>query len=160
MADKLRFLLICIVAIVSDQISKIIIIKNIPLYASIKIIPGFFDITHLHNMGGAFGLGANQSEAVRTFVFIGMAFLALILILWFYKTTPKEFVWLRIAYSMILGGAIGNLIDRIRMGYVVDFLDVYIKNMHWPAFNIADSFITIGMGIILLHVAFNKLPKD
>lgn len=160
MSDRLRFILICSIAIAADQITKLMIIKKLPLYHSIKIIPGFFDITHLHNTGGAFGFFANQSELVRMFVFIGMAFFALLLVLWFYKTTPKEQVWLRTAFTMISGGAIGNLIDRIRMGYVVDFLDVYIRGMHWPAFNIADSFITVGMGIVVWHAVFNKLPEQ
>lgn len=160
MNNRFWYFLVFVFAVVFDQISKILIIRTLPLYSSIKLIPGFFDLTHLHNPGGAFGFLANQSQLLRTIVFIGMAFIALVIILWFFKTTPVDFKWLRTAYIMILGGAVGNLIDRIRMGYVVDFLDVYYKEIHWPAFNIADSFITIGMGIIIYHVVFNKLPAE
>lgn len=160
MNNRFWYFLVFVFAVVLDQISKILIIRTLPLYSSIKLIPGLFDLTHLHNPGGAFGFLANQSELLRTIVFIGAAFIALLIILWFFKTTPVDFKWLRTAYIMILGGAVGNLIDRIRMGYVVDFLDVYYKQIHWPAFNIADSFISIGMGIIIYHVVFNKLPAE
>lgn len=160
MDHRLKFVLIVLSGVILDQAAKFIVIQYIPLYESIGIIPGFFDLTHLRNPGGAFGFLADKSQNIRVFVFIFMAFLALFLILWFYRTTDKNLKWLRASYAMIFSGAVGNLIDRIRFGYVVDFLDVYIKNMHWPAFNVADSFITIGMGIIVYHVVFNKIPEN
>ncbi|MDY0132500.1 MAG: signal peptidase II [Desulforegulaceae bacterium] len=158
MDHRLRFVLIVLIGVLFDQASKIIVVEYIPLFQSIEIIPGFFDLTHLRNPGGAFGFFADKSQNIRVFVFVFMAFIALFLILWFYKTTDKNLKWLRISYSMIFAGAVGNLIDRIKFGYVVDFLDIYIKDMHWPAFNIADSFISIGMCIIVYHVLFNKIP--
>lgn len=159
MDHKLKFALIVLFGVFLDQATKFLVIKYIPLFGSIGIIPGFFDLTHLRNPGGAFGFLSGKSQNIRVFVFIFMAFLALFLILWFYKTTNENLKWLRASYAMIFAGAVGNLIDRIRFGYVVDFLDVYIKNMHWPAFNAADSYITIGMGIIVYHVIFNKIPE-
>jgi signal peptidase II len=81
------------------------------------------------------------------------------LIFYFYKKTPTEHSWLTAAFALIFGGAIGNLIDRIRFGMVIDFLDFYVGNLHWPAFNIADSAISIGIGIFLYHLIFKKMPE-
>ncbi|PIE75219.1 MAG: signal peptidase II [Deltaproteobacteria bacterium] len=154
------FILVFVIVVFLDQLTKIIIVNYIPYLSEIKIIPDFFSLVNVRNPGGAFGFLANQSDIVRIVVFIGMAFIAAGVVLWFYKTTPKEFIWLRLAYAMILGGAAGNLTDRIRLGYVIDFFDVYIKNMHWPAFNIADSAITISMGIVVYHALFKNVTKD
>ena len=82
-----------------------------------------------------------------------------ILGLYFYNKTPKSFVLLSIGFALVIGGAVGNLIDRIRMGKVVDFLDFYIGNLHWPAFNVADSAVSIGMIIFVFHLVFKKLPE-
>jgi signal peptidase II len=79
-------------------------------------------------------------------------------VLWFYHRTPPERRWLAGAFALILGGAIGNLLDRLRLGQVVDFLDVYIGQWHWPAFNVADSAITVGVGLFLLHMVTGRLP--
>jgi signal peptidase II len=160
MDHKLKFALIVLFGVFLDQATKLLVLKYIPLFHSIEIIPGFFDLTYLRNPGGAFGFFADKSENLRAFVFIFMAFMALLLILWFYKTTDESLKVLRISYAMIFSGAVGNIIDRVRFGYVVDFLDVYIKDMHWPAFNVADSFITIGMCVIAYHVIFNKIPEN
>ena len=160
MNSRIKFVLIVLISVLLDQLTKYIVVANIPLYTSVKIIPGLFDFTYLHNPGGAFGILADQPDTVRIFVFIGLAAVAACLVLWFYKTTPKNFKWLRTAYVIIFAGAAGNLIDRIRLGYVIDFLDFYIKDMHWPAFNVADSLITIGMAIIVYHVIFNKIPDN
>ncbi|MBT8349747.1 MAG: signal peptidase II [Deltaproteobacteria bacterium] len=144
--------------VVSDQITKALILKSMPLYHSVSVIPGFFNITHIHNPGGAFGFLASQSSTLRTIVFLLISSLAVGLVLWFYKQTPKTHPWLASAFAMIFGGAIGNLIDRIRFGKVVDFLDFYLGNLHWPAFNIADSAISIGITVFVIHLLFKKLP--
>ena len=145
--------------IVIDQISKAVILKTIPLYESISVIPGFLSITHLHNTGGAFGFMANQNSGVRNILFIAASFIALSLVIYFYKNTPEKYPFLASAFSLILGGACGNLADRIRMGKVVDFIDVYIGELHWPAFNLADSAISIGVFIFLYHLVFKKIPE-
>ncbi|MFH2065328.1 MAG: signal peptidase II [Pseudomonadota bacterium] len=154
--------LVVIAAIVTglDQTSKYIVQKNLDLYHSVPVIPGFFNLTHILNPGGAFGFFANQSPEVRSFVFIFVSFLALAFILYFYKNTPDTHKMLASAFALIFGGAVGNMIDRIRFGTVVDFLDVYIRNMHWPAFNIADSAISIGMAIFIYHILAKKMPMD
>jgi signal peptidase II len=145
--------------VIADQITKALILKSMPLYHSVSVIPGLFNITHIQNPGGAFGFLANQSSNTRTIVFLLISSLAVGLIFWFYKNTPKTHLWLATAFAMIFGGAIGNLIDRIRFGKVVDFLDLYLGELHWPAFNIADSAISIGIAVFLFHLIFKKLPE-
>ena len=144
--------------VILDQITKILILKNIPLYHSITIIPGFFNITHIHNPGGAFGFMAHQDSSLRKFLFIFLSSSAICVIFYFYINSNKTHPFLASGFALILGGAIGNLIDRIRFGKVVDFLDFYIHNYHWPAFNIADSAITVGVTIFIFHLLFKKMP--
>ena len=144
--------------IIIDQITKILILKNLPLFHSVTIIPGFFNITHIHNPGGAFGFMAHQDSNFRNFLFILLASVAVGIIFYFYKNTNRTHPFLASGFALILGGAIGNLIDRIRFGTVVDFLDFYVHNHHWPAFNVADSAITIGVTIFIFHLLFRKMP--
>lgn len=159
---KNKYLKLAVVAglvILADQITKALIFKYLPYHQSITIIAGFFDLTHIHNPGGAFGLMANMSETVRTVVFLFASSIAVGLIFYFYKKTPPSYAFLTIGFALIFGGAIGNLIDRVRLGIVIDFLDVYIGTYHWPAFNIADSAITVGIGIFGFHLLFKKMPE-
>jgi signal peptidase II len=144
--------------VILDQITKILILKNVPLYHSITIIPGFFNITHIHNPGGAFGFMAHQDSSLRKLLFIFLSSSAICVIFYFYINSSKTHPFLASGFALILGGAIGNLIDRIRFGKVVDFLDFYIHNYHWPAFNIADSAITVGVTIFIFHLLFKKMP--
>ena len=145
--------------VLADQITKALIFKYLPYHQSISVIAGFFDITHIHNPGGAFGLMANMSETMRTIIFLLASSLAVGLILYFYIKTPPSYAFLGVGFALIFGGAIGNLIDRIRLGIVIDFLDVYIGNYHWPAFNIADSAITVGIFIFGFHLLFKRMPE-
>ena len=161
--DMTKYRMLIIIAglvAVLDQLSKYIITRYIELYQPITVIPGFFNLTHIHNPGGAFGFFAGQSPEVRSFVFIFISFLALGFILYFYRSTPDTHKLLAAGFAMIFGGAVGNMIDRIRFGKVVDFLDVYVKHWHWPAFNIADSAISIGMAIFIYHILAKKMPMD
>ena len=144
--------------VILDQVTKILIFKTLPLYHSITIIPGFFNITHIHNPGGAFGFMAHQDSNFRNFLFILLASVAVGIIFYFYKNTNRTHPFLASGFALILGGAIGNLIDRIRFGTVVDFLDFYVRNYHWPAFNVADSAITVGVTIFIFHLLFRKMP--
>jgi signal peptidase II len=152
-------LMVAGLVVVMDQITKALILDNLPLYNSITVVPGFFNITHIHNPGGAFGFLANQGPGLRKTVFLFVSLLAVCLIFWFYIKTPATHRILATGFAMIFGGAIGNLIDRVRFAKVVDFLDFYIGNLHYPAFNIADSAITVGIGIFILHIVFKKLPE-
>ena len=145
--------------ILVDQVTKALILNNLPMHQSVNVIEGLFDITHIRNPGGAFGLMANMSAATRMFVFLFLSSLAVGLLFYLYKKTPETHSFLATGFAMIFGGAIGNLIDRIRFGNVVDFLDFYIGKYHWPAFNVADSAITIGIFIFVFHLLFKKMPE-
>ena len=144
--------------ILADQITKFIIKINLALYDNIIVVENFFNITHILNPGGAFGFFASGSLEVRRFIFLFLSSVVALFVLWFYKRCAADFIFLSYGLALIFGGAIGNLIDRFRYGKVVDFLDFYIDSAHWPAFNIADSAISIGMGILIYHILFNKIP--
>jgi len=138
-----------LLVVVADQLTKLWVLGNMTLYQSFAVVPGFFSITSVRNPGAAFGLFSTLSDGIRTGFLVGVTILALVLLSVFYfKSQPHEGI-ARIAAAMVMGGAVGNLIDRLRLGEVVDFLDVYISGHHWPAFNIADSAITIGIGLFV-----------
>ncbi len=147
------------IVIILDQITKMAVLNNLDLYRSVTVIPGFFSLTHILNPGGAFGFMANQSAGIRSMLFIVISLLAVCLIFYFYCTTPPEYSLLQTAFALILGGAIGNMIDRFRFGEVVDFLDFYLGELHWPAFNVADSAISTGICIFIIHILFKKMPE-
>ena len=155
----MRLVVVAGSVVVVDQITKLIILKALPLFHSVSIIPGFFNLTHIHNPGGAFGFLSNQSSGWHRLLFLFASSLAIGLVLYFYIKTPMTQQWLSIGFALVVGGAFGNLIDRIWMGKVVDFLDFYVRNLHWPAFNVADSAVSIGMLIFLFHLLFKKLPE-
>lgn len=147
MRGSLHVWIVVIAVIVLDQITKYIISTSVSPFDSIEIFP-FLHIVHVKNTGAAFGmfkkLGGN--------VFIGVSVIAIIFIFWLLvKSTYSQF-----GLSLLLGGALGNLIDRIRFGQVIDFIDVSVGKYHWPAFNVADSCLTIGIALILLRSLFTK----
>ncbi len=142
-----------------DQITKWLVLENIPLYQAKMVIPGLFNLTHIRNPGGAFGFMASGSQGLRNLLFIGVSIIAMGLIAYFYRSTPKSHPYLGSALVLIFGGAVGNLIDRLRFGEVVDFLDIYVGAYHWPAFNVADSAITVGITIFIAHVVLGKMPE-
>jgi signal peptidase II len=157
-----RYLALILVAgtiVALDQATKALVTGWLPLYRSVSVIPGFFNLTHVLNPGGAFGFLADQGPVVRQLLFVVATCLAIGLILYYFHRTPAGYRWLIAAFALILGGAVGNLIDRLRFGKVVDFLDFYIGSGHWPAFNLADSAITVGIGIFVLHLVLGRLPE-
>jgi signal peptidase II len=145
--------------VILDQITKAVILFKLPLYHSIIVVPDFFDITHIRNRGAAFGLFANQNSAWLGIFFILISILAIGFVFYLYINTPKTPPLPSTALALIFGGALGNLIDRIRFGEVVDFLDCHIGTLHWPAFNVADSTISIGIAIIMILLVFKKMPN-
>jgi signal peptidase II len=146
--------------LILDQATKAWVLANLPLGGSIPVIPGFFDITHVHNPGGAFGFLAGMSAEIRSLLFVAVSLLATGLILYFYWQTPIRQRLLAVGISLLFGGAVGNLVDRLRFGIVVDFLDLYAGSLHWPAFNVADSAITIGVVIFAYHILLRKIRLD
>jgi len=154
-----RLIVVAGIIILLDQVTKLIVLDKMPLFHNIPVISGFFNLTHIHNPGGAFGFLSTQTSNIQRLLFLFVSSLAIGLIFYFYKKTPREQTWLSTGFALVLGGAIGNLIDRIRLGKVVDFLDLYIGDWHWPAFNVADSAVSIGMLIFLFHVFFKRFPE-
>ena len=154
-----RLAVIAGLVVMLDQITKAAVLNKLPLYHSISLIPGFFSLTHIQNPGGAFGFMSHHSSSLRSIVFLLISFVAICFIFYFYKNTPKTHPLLANALALIFGGAVGNFIDRIRFGKVVDFLDFYIGNYHWPAFNVADSAISVGVFILLFHLLLKKMPE-
>ena len=150
------FLLTVAVLLILDQVTKYVIHTGMALHESIPVIPGFFSITYIRNPGAAFGFLAGASPTFRYVFFIGITIAAIGLILHYLRTYAAGDQLLTISLGMILSGAIGNLIDRVRFGEVIDFLDVYLGTTHWPAFNIADSAISVGAFILFIHLIQQK----
>ena len=142
--------------VVVDQLTKAIVDRAMSLHDSIPLIPGFFNLTYIRNTGAAFGIFSGAHEVFRLPFLIGVSILAIGFIVVMLKRLRLGETGLATALAFILGGAIGNLIDRIAYGEVIDFLDVYWSNYHWPAFNVADSFITIGVTITLFYLIRSK----
>ena len=154
MTGYLRFSALATLVVVLDQLTKFWIVSNFNLHASRTIIPGLFDLTYLVNTGVAFGMFAGSPAVWRQVFFIGVALAALCILIYMYRNFKEKSVFYELSLGLIAGGAIGNLIDRIRQGYVTDFLDVYIGSHHWPAFNVADSAISVGVGIFIVYSFF------
>ena len=153
MKRKYWVLLIVAIWIISvDQWTKSTVMEKLPLHQSIKVVEGFFSLTHVRNTGGAFGIfgGARGGLGSVLFLVVSLVAIGCIFILFFRLRDGDKH--LSLSYSLILSGAIGNLIDRVRYGEVVDFLDFYISSFHWPAFNIADSAICVGIALMALEL--------
>lgn len=139
-----------ILAVISmDQVTKIWILHNFALHESRVMIPGFFNLTYITNNGAAFSMLAGQPALWRQIFFIGAAGAALVFIWLAQRSFGRNSCLYTMALALIAGGAIGNLIDRIQFGFVVDFLDLFMGGHHFPAFNIADSAITVGVTLFI-----------
>ncbi|MDH5668042.1 MAG: signal peptidase II [Nitrospira sp.] len=144
------------VIIVVDQITKLYIMQTMRLHESIPVVADYFSLTYIRNPGAAFGLLAGSSTTFRMIFFGLTSIFALGLLGTILVRMPERDRMGRLSVAAILGGAIGNLIDRMRYGEVIDFLDVYVGTYHWPAFNVADSAITVGVIFLIIHFAFEK----
>jgi signal peptidase II len=144
-----RIVVLVAVIVAFDQLTKFIVDRSMPLHHSIPIIEGFFSLTYVRNTGAAFGIFAGSAELFRRPFLILVSVVAIGFIVVMLKRLRDSEKWLVIALAFILGGAIGNLIDRVLYGEVIDFLDCFWGSYHWPAFNVADSFITVGVTITL-----------
>lgn len=156
--NMLKWLWLSLLAVVLDQGSKLAITSSMELYQSIPVIP-FFNLTYVHNKGAAFSF-LSEAGGWQRWLFAGLALvISCVIAVWLARLKQHETL-LALALSLVLGGAIGNLIDRLAYGYVIDFLDVYYQTWHWPAFNVADSAITLGV-ILMLAESFGLVKlKD
>jgi len=152
-------LLPALVVIVLDQITKVAVIRALQPYEAISVIPGFFNLVHVRNPGIAFGLLSQLGTAWSRVLLSALTTAAVILLIyWFGRVRDKD---RKAAFglSLVIGGAVGNLIDRLRLGEVVDFLDFYVGSFHWPAFNVADSAVTVGTLLLALSILFEGSAK-
>ena len=145
----LKWLGLSFIVIILDQWSKLSVTATMQLYESIQIMP-YFNLTYVRNEGAAFSF-LSEAGGWQRWLFAGLASaISIMITVWIVRLKKQELL-LAVALSLVLGGAIGNLIDRVAYGYVIDFLDVYYQNKHWPAFNVADSAICVGVFLMLLE---------
>jgi signal peptidase II len=155
-----RWLPLTAVIIALDQITKAIIVARFELYDTIRVLP-VLDITRMHNTGAAFSLFATQSGWQRWLFTVLALGVGVAIVVWLGKLKASSQTLLASALALILGGAVGNLIDRVRLGYVVDFVYAHWNDAHFPAFNVADASITIGAGLLLLDAVLeNRRTKQ
>jgi signal peptidase II len=140
------------IVIVLDQFTKYLVLQRFSLHESVPVIPGFFNLTYVRNPGAAFGILAGAHGAWRTVFFVTVSLVALAVIVTLVRKTHDRLPL--VAFALIGGGAVGNLIDRVRSGEVVDFIEWYYRSYHWPAFNIADSAITVGVVLLAVDMLF------
>ncbi|HYM60111.1 MAG TPA: signal peptidase II [Thermoanaerobaculia bacterium] len=146
------YLAITAAVVVLDFWTKFLVATSISLHESVPIIPSFLQIVHVRNAGAAFGIGANTDSRIVPLLLNAGALGVFCVVVVYALRTPTTDRLLQSALHLILGGAIGNLVDRFRLGYVVDFLDVYYREHHWPAFNVADSAICVGIALLFLDM--------
>lgn len=146
--------------ILIDQFSKGAIQSNFQLGESVEIIPGFFNFTYVRNSGAAFGFGAGAHDWFRIVMFLALPVLACFWLVYLMWQERRGCVYLATAYALILSGAIGNLIDRFTLRYVVDFLDFHFGGWHFWTFNVADSAITVGGGLLLIGLYLENKRKS
>jgi len=145
-------LIFCVVILLLDQWTKSMVMQKLPLYHRVVVIEGFFNLTHVRNTGGAFGIFGGEKGGIGSLLFVIVSLMAVGAIIFLFIRIKEEEKTLALAFSLVLSGAIGNLLDRLRYGEVVDFLDFHLSAYHWPAFNVADSAICIGIGLLALEL--------
>jgi len=149
-----------LVVVVLDQISKSLVSETLKAHESLPVIDGFFNLVHVRNRGMAFGFLNRAHADVAYWFLVGASCLAIgLLLFWFFRLKDGD-TRMTLGLSLILGGAIGNLVDRLRFREVVDFLDVFWGPYHWPAFNVADSAITVGTFLVAISLIFRPSSTD
>ena len=160
--NRVYYLILAALIVIFDIWTKSLVLARIDLHDAIPVIPNFFQLVHVRNTGAAFGIGANAASSIVPLLLNLGAIAVFCVVVVYAMRSPATDRVLQTGLHLILGGAIGNLLDRFRFGYVVDFLDVYIvangREHHWPAFNVADSAICVG--IALLFFDMRKKPEE
>ncbi|MCD6264656.1 MAG: signal peptidase II [Deltaproteobacteria bacterium] len=150
--DYLLFIGLALIILLLDQVSKWMVVTHIEAHQTLSVIPGFFSLVLVKNRGMAFGIFSQTRSGFYYYflLFITIGAIGVILFSFFWIKSSKK--WLTVGLSLILGGAVGNFVDRLRLGYVIDFLDFFLKGYHWPAFNVADSAVTVGTFWLLFNI--------
>ena len=138
--------------VILDQITKALLVRALPLHDYVPLIDGFLSLSHVHNRGAAFGVLSDARLPYQPLLLSALSLAALLAIAYYFVRLPASARLPRVALALVLGGALGNLVDRIRLGYVVDFIHVYWRQHAWPDFNVADSAITVGVVLLILDI--------
>jgi signal peptidase II len=157
---RIIHLFIAVMVVLADRWSKRLVAAHIRMYAHIQIIPRFFQITHTENTGAAFSLFADSQAHWKTGLLIAFSVIAMIIVTALLWKQQRPLTLSGIALSLILGGAVGNLWDRVASGRVVDFLLFYVRQYEWPVFNLADSAIVVGASLLVLEILFQKTAPE
>jgi signal peptidase II len=158
MKKNAPYFLIMIVLVALDQATKHLVARAVDLYESVTVIPGFFNITRIHNKGAIFGTFSQTNNKLVFALLTAASLAALALVVFTFFKTPSADKLMKVALTLIAAGALGNQFDRLIRGHVIDFLDFYVGKAHWPFFNAADSCITIG-ACLMLVILFRRKPK-
>jgi signal peptidase II len=150
------YLLLAALLVVADQASKALVARTVELYKSVPVIPGFFNITRVHNKGAIFGTFSQTNNTLVFALLTAASIAALAFVAYFFFKTPSTDALMKIALTLIMAGALGNQFDRLVRGHVIDFLDFYLGSAHWPFFNVADSCITVGAGLMIFALFRSK----
>jgi signal peptidase II len=149
---RFTWAILSLAVLAADQATKAQVRRLLPLHDSVTVIPGFVQLTHVTNRGALFGMLHDLADPWRSIIFTLVPLLAIVLILGFQSRTPAAARLAHGGLALILGGAVGNLADRLRLGHVTDFVDVFVGPHHWPAFNVADSSICVGVALLILDL--------
>ncbi|HEX9798537.1 MAG TPA: signal peptidase II [Thermoanaerobaculia bacterium] len=160
LAGKRAFLLLALAVLALDQWTKWLVERSFAPHSSHEIVPGLFHLSHVRNTGVAFGLFASGGDGLATAALAALGLGALAFVSWFFLRTPAAESRLLSALALVLGGAVGNLLDRLASGAVTDFLGVFIGSYRWPDFNVADSAICVGLGLMVLDSYLQRPEPD
>jgi signal peptidase II len=158
MKKNAPYFLLTVALVALDQATKLLVARTVDLYESVTVIPGFFNITRIHNKGAIFGTFSQTNNALVFALLTAASLGALVLVVTYFFKTPASDKLMKVSLTLIMAGALGNLFDRLVRGHVIDFLDFYIRDAHWPFFNAADSCITIGACLMLVTL-FRRKPE-
>ncbi len=156
---KWRYLLLSLAVLVLDQWTKWMVEAHLSDHASIEVIPGLLNFTHVRNTGVAFGMFASRGNVYGTLILTLLGIAALVFVGYYFRIVPRHDRMLLLALALVMGGAVGNLLDRILRGAVTDFVDFYYGTYHWHTFNVADTAISVGIGLMILGT-FRRHPAD
>jgi signal peptidase II len=157
---RAAYLIVSLAVLLVDQWTKGIVTRAFDVHQSRTIFPGIFDVTYVRNSGAAFGLFASVDSSIKAILLNSVAVLVFLVVSAYALRSSHRSIRLQIGFALILGGAVGNLLDRVRFGYVVDFLDFSISGHHWPAFNVADSAICVGVGLLFLDMLRGEAAEN